>query len=226
MTDPDGAAPIGAGGSELVAALDAVIERFGSGGHQAEAARARVEYGERTGRVFEDDELFESRTRAFLEWYAIERPLEGAGEPPVVLALREAEGRTAELLRAWATSHRSLFVVEELLEGRVELVDLVGGGAFAVAERRRLFGVGPGEVVEARLIGWHGEVLFGRTFLYHPAEARPAIEAHVRRIRAAGGSRADVVDFVATLRVRAERYQHVPPERVYQSTQPPGREEA
>ena len=46
--------------------------------------------------------------------------------------------------------------------------------------------------------------------------AREAILSHSRRVKEAGGSRADIVDFVASLRVRALRYKHVAAERVYE----------
>lgn len=198
---------------ELDAALDALIERFGSGAHAEEIVRAREEYAERTGRVFEDDELYEARTASFLEWYVAERPLEAEGVAPAVVAFREAP---TPVHRAWATTYRSLFAVEELEPGRVVLFDLLGGGRFAVVERRRLHGVAAGDLVEARLCSFAGEVRFGRTFCYHPPTTRAALIAQARHVRAAGGSRIDAVDHAAALCVRALRYRHVAPERVYE----------
>jgi len=197
----------------LYAALDQLIERYGSGAWQDEAVRARAEYAERTGRVFEDDELYEERTTAFLEWYVVERPLPDEGLAPAALAYRETGDPAC---RAWALSHRSLFSVEDLAPGRVLLLDLVAGGLFEVEEPRKLAGVAPGDIAEARVVGWEGAPRFGRTFLYHPAGAREALIAHARRLRAAGASRTDVVNFAATLRVRALRYRHVAAERVYE----------
>jgi hypothetical protein len=204
--------------SELGEALDFLIQRWGGGEHTAEIARARDEHGERTGKVFEDDELYELRTIAFLEWYVLERPLEARGLPPVLLALAEDPGSPhAGAWRALARSHRSLFAIDELEDGKVALTDLLGGGRFTVAERRRLHGVSIGDVVAARLIGWRDQVLFGRTFCYHPAGAREAIIAHCRRIRAGGGTRGEAIDYIASLRVRADRYRHVAPARVYEA---------
>jgi hypothetical protein len=202
---------------ELEEALDHLIEHFGARPYDGEIVEARAAYAARTGRVFEEDELYEARTAAFLEWYAVERPLGGAGVPPAVVAYREADAAGQLLLRALCLSHRSLFAVTALDEGEVMLTDLVGGGRFRVAERRRLFGVSVGDIVEARLVGYGGRVVFGRTFGYHPAVAREAILSHVRRICGEGGTRADAVDYVASLRVRAERYKHVAAERVYEA---------
>lgn len=208
MADPDRRV-------ELESALDRLIEAFGAGAWADEVVRAKDEYSARTGRVFEDDELFEARTAAFLEWYAVERPLAGQGVPPAALRSVEVPGDAAALA-AWLASHRSLYSIEDQGEDHVLLYDLIGGGLFEVDERRRLHGVTDGDLVEARLVGWEGKVRFGRTFLYHPAGAREAIIGHARRVKDAGGSRADIVDFVASLRVRALRYKHVAAERVYE----------
>lgn len=200
---------------ELDAALDGLIERFGQGEWAEVAAAARVRFAERTGRVFEEDEIFEARTVAFLEQYVVEDALSG-GRAPVLLALEETtDAEQAAVLRALSTSHRSLFAVAELGEGTVGLEDLWGGCRFEVDERRRLHGVVTGDVVEARLIGWRDRVRFGRTFAFHPAATRAAIMAHVARIRRSGGTRADAADFVASLQVKALRWKHVEIARVY-----------
>jgi hypothetical protein len=207
---------------ELEVALDTLIDRFGQGAYAAEIARARTEHTERTGRVFEEDEIYEARTVAFLEWYVVERPLDEVGLSPAALYATGGEGdpELRDAWRAWATSLRSLFLVTRLSKDAVALRDLVGGGRFAVDERRRLHGVERGDVVEARLVGWRGRVRFGRTFNFHPADAHKAIVGHVRRIRAAGGTRADAVDHVATLKVRTLRWKHVEPARVYAELRP------
>lgn len=213
----------------LSAVLDDMIARFGRGAYEAQVAAARSEYDEQRGRVFEDEELWESWTQTFLEWYVVERPLADAdGEggarlvrPPVVRAAGEARAagdtRRERAAMALLTSHRSLFEVRGLRAGRVELVDLLGGGQFSVVERRNMAGVSAGDVAEMRLLGFEGEVLFGRTFCFHPPGTRDAIAAHARRIRARGGARGDVLDHCASLRIRCERYRHVPAARIYEA---------
>jgi hypothetical protein len=205
--------------SGLEEAFDGLVERFAADSYQTEVARARADFDERTGRVFEEDELYESRTVAFLEWYVVRWPLVGVGRPPVEAALGDPRGagdETRAAWRAWARSHLSVFGVAELREGEVMLEDLVGGGLFIVDERRRLHGVSEGDVLTARLLGWRDKIRFGRTFTYHPAAAWKAIEGHAARMLGEGGKREDVVDHVESLRVRALRYKHVAPERLYE----------
>jgi hypothetical protein len=195
--------------------LDDLIARFGA--DDDHAARARAIYDERRGRIFEDEELWDSWSQSFLEWYVLEWRQGDEGETLAAQALaRETDPARAAVIDALMRSHRSLFEVVALREGQVALVDLLGGAAFDVAEDRTLHGVHVGDVLEARLIGLDGAVRFGRTFCFHPTGTRRAIGDIVARLRAAGRARLDIVDDIAALRVRCERYQHVPPVRVYE----------
>lgn len=226
-----GAAVAGAAGegahahAVLASVIDEIIERFGGAAHTGVITAARQEYDARRGRVFEDEALWEAWTQAFLEWYVLERPLpEAQGRPAAVQVLedarRQGDAARAAAARAWLVSHRSLFEVRALAAGRVELHDLIGGAQFSVCEPRAIVGVSVGDVAEMRLIGFAGEVLFGRTFCYHPSGTRDAIAAQVRDLRAQGGSRQDIVDFCASLRIRCQRYRHVPPARIYAAARP------
>jgi hypothetical protein len=181
------------------------------------AAAARRDYEERRGKVHQDDELWEAWSAAFVEWYVIERVAPGQTVPLAALTYRELAGDPrADVVSALITSHRSLFEVRALGKGRIELLDLLGGAAFAVDENRALHGVEVGDVAELRLVGVHGEVRFGRTFIYHPKAARAAIVERARAMLAKGATRRDVVDHVAQLRVTVTRYRHMPAARVYE----------
>ena len=60
--------------------LDRLAERYSEREHKLEAMRAREEYFDRAGEVFDDDaELFDGRMAAFLEWYVLDRPMAGIG---------------------------------------------------------------------------------------------------------------------------------------------------
>jgi hypothetical protein len=204
------------------AALDDVLDRM-IAEHTAntdEVLAARKDYEERRGRIFQEEELWERWSAAFIEWFVVERVAPGADLPPAAQSLARARAAgavdEAKAIRAWLTSHRSLFEVRALDEGRVELLDLLGGAQISVAEPRAMHGVGLGDVVELRVVGYAGDVVFGRTFIFHPREAREAILGQARRIVDAGGDRRAVIDRVASLRVRVERYRHMPAAKVYE----------
>src|SRR5215471_4201400 len=156
--------------------LDRLAERYSEREHKLEAMRAREEYFDRAGKVFDDDaELFEGRMAAFLEWYVLERPLAGIGLTPVACAIEEAGGLPADerrTLAALATSHHSVFELFETAGEKLDIEDLIGGARFAVRERRKPLGMAAGDLFEARLL-WDGDtIIFGRTFLFHPPDAR------------------------------------------------------
>lgn len=203
----------------VAAELDAVTEElYARHTLDAEAAAAaRAEYELRRGKVHQDDELWEPWSAAFVEWFVVERVTPGAGLPPAVQTLRElADDPRASIVRALVTSHRSLYEIQAMAPGRIEVLDLLGGAELHVSEQRALHGVEVGDVAELRLCGVGGEVRFGRTFIYHPKAARAAIVERAHAMLANGSTRRDVIDQIAQLRVQVTRYRHMPPARVYE----------
>lgn len=187
---------------------------------EAAVVAARKLFEERRGRVFEDEELWEVWSAGFVEWLVLEHVPEGATLPAAaasLLRVRAAgDARRAAAIRAWLTSHRSLWSVEKLGAGFVELFDLLGGARVRVAEPRAMHGVAIGEIAELRVLGFEGDVRFGRAFLFHPRGTRDALIEQARIVTGEGGDRRAVLDHAATLRSKVLRYRHVPPARLYE----------
>lgn len=207
--------------SVTAAELALVFDRLVADGTRdgARVAAARQDYEARRGKVFEEEELWETWSANFIEWYVLEAPRDDRG--PVAhdaLAAARADGDEprAAAIRAWLTSHRSLWSVERLGAGWVELLDLLGGALVRVTEPRELAGVAVGEVAEVRVLGFAGAVWFGRSFLYHPRGTRDALLELARVVTAAGGDRRAILDDAAQLRARVLRYRHVPPAKLYE----------
>lgn len=217
------------GAGRLHAAIDLLAARYGEGAYRAEVASAKDQFFERAGKVFDDDgELFESRLAAFLEWYVLERPLDGAGRPPVLDLLADAtqDDAPSELaearltLAALATSHRSLFDVAAVDGNVVELEDLVRGARFRVLERRSTVGFEVADVLEARLI-WDGEqVVFGKTFLFHPQDAREEILRLVDGGIERGVPTDDLLFQLSRMHLRWHRQGHAGAAKLYRGAEP------
>jgi hypothetical protein len=207
-----------ASGAELTihGLIDRLAERFSSGTHKLAAMRAREEYFERAGKVFDDDaELFEGRMASFLEWYVLERPHGGA--PPVVSALAETGWTPAERrgLAHLATSHRGLFELYAVNGGVLDVEDLVGGARFQVVERRKTLGFSAGDVFEARVL-WDGSApVFGRTFLFHPPDARGVVLDWVERAVERGVSRDEILFHLSRNHIRWHRLGHLGAAKIY-----------
>jgi hypothetical protein len=200
--------------------LDRLTERYSENEHKLEAMRARGEFFDRAGKVFDDDaELFEGRMAAFLEWYLIERPSgQIGGRTPIAHAIEDGAARPAaerRMLAHLASSHRSLFQLADVADRVLELEDVIGGARFSVVERRNTVGIAPGDVFEARLL-WDGDsVIFGRTFLFHPPDARDVILDWVERAVESGTARGEILFHLSRDYVRWNRLGHVGAAKVY-----------
>ena len=74
-----------------------------------------------------------------------------------------------------------MFELFETKDQMLDVEDLIGGARFAVHERRKPLGMTAGDLFEARLV-WDGAtVVFGRTFLFHPPDARDVVLEWVER---------------------------------------------
>ncbi|MSP59091.1 MAG: hypothetical protein EXR72_01915 [Myxococcales bacterium] len=183
---------------------------------------ARAEWDRLAGVVHDDEPLFEERASAFLEWFLIDfRP---GGRAPIEAQIQGAQATgpadqaRRDELAALACSHRSLFQVRTAFSDGVLLDDLWGGGTFRVHERRQLAGLGPGELFDGRLIADVSappELLFARTFCFHPREAEEGVRSQVIQARRDRRPREELLFRLLRLRVRCERYRHVKPSRVY-----------
>ncbi len=200
--------------------MDELATEFAAPPYREQIKTAREEYFERNGKVFEDDhEVYEARLVAFLEWYVIERPLP-EGRPPVQVALartpatpENAERRMA--LARIATSHRSLFDIADVKGNRIELEDVIAGARFSVVERRDTIGFEVGAILEARVV-WDGtDPLFGKTFMFHPRDARTEILNIVDDSLLAGSNRDEIIARLAHLYLRWHRHGHMNAARIY-----------
>jgi hypothetical protein len=215
---PEAATPRGAATGRVHALFDRLATAYSEGAHLEEIATAREDFFSRAGKVFEDDaELFEARLAAFLEWYVTERPLAG-GPSPVLRALQDAGRWSEEDRRALAfiaASHRSIFDITAV-EGRTIYVeDLLGGARFSVLERRSTVGFAEGDLLEARIL-WDGdEVIFGKTFLFHPRDAREQVLALVDLLATKGTTQEEILFTLSRLHVRWHRLGHVGAARIY-----------
>ena len=182
---------------------------------------ARAAWDRLAGVVHDDEPLFEERAAAFVEWYLLDwRGDEGEEPSPIEGQIAAAPPGERKALAALAAGRRSLFQVLTAFPDGVLLDDLWGGATFRVHERRRLAGLSPGELFEGRLaadLATATDVVFLRTFCFHPREAEPAIRELVERARILHAEADHVLFRLLRLRVRCERYRHVAPARIYEA---------
>jgi hypothetical protein len=199
--------------------VDRLTQVFAEGENKLEAIRARDEFFEKAGKVFDDDgDLFEGRMASFIEWYIIERGFADGAPPAVRVASDTTPQFTAEekaVAVRLATSHRSLFEVATVTGNVVEVDDLLGGARFLVTERRSTIGFEPGALFEARLV-WDGQgVVFGKTFLFHPPDAHQQVLQVVERATARNTPALELLFLLSRLYVRWNRFNHLGAAKIY-----------
>ena len=185
---------------------------------------ARAEHYARYGEPREDELTYEPRVNGMLDHYLYDyRP---GGQKTTTLenfvAANGAEMEPAllEAYRRLTQNVHGLFEVRKISEGRVVLRDVFADVDHDVAERRQLAGLRKGDLIEARLLPFDGQLLFSGAHIYHPTEVRKQILAEVKRLRKEAGraGRPDVKAFLALLSRMAfkfERYRNVRLESLY-----------
>jgi hypothetical protein len=197
--------------------------RFASEGELGEELqRARAEYLERTGELFESDDAYERRIAAFLEWYVLDRPIgSGTYQTPAALyvehmtpTLTESEvGRLEGLTRTTL----SLFEFRGAKKDTLKVKNLLTNEKHNVFERRKPAGLESGDILEARIIPFDDKLLFSDSFAVHPREARKTILKAAKTFRKNGNDdgRIDLVHRVARLANKCVRYAHVDPKQIF-----------
>lgn len=200
--------------------LDRIVAVYGSEAYRDELRRAKAEFFRLTGEVHEDDSFYELRMATFFDWYLFDRPMEGDVRSPVHRYVLEHRLSMAPEERAtfegFLDNIHSLFEVRRRKPGHVVLKDLLAGEKHVVVERRMRSTLDKGDLLEARLIPFGGELYFTRGLCFYPREARRYILREARRARKAGGDEpAELIRRLAYLRYLQERFRHVDVKRIY-----------
>ncbi|HET9551875.1 MAG TPA: hypothetical protein VFP50_02815 [Anaeromyxobacteraceae bacterium] len=189
---------------------------------------ARKAHFDRYGEPHEEDLSFERRMNGMLDFYLFDFRPDPAG-PTALERFLEAHGGAlqaaeADAFRALGANRHGLFEVRKLKPGLVRLRDVFEGEDVDVTERRQVAGLEKGDLLEARLMPYDGQLFFSGAFLYQPREARSKILAEVKKRKKAaakGLAELDVPGLLATLSRMAfklERYRNVRLESIYDFT--------
>jgi hypothetical protein len=200
--------------------LDRVIAAYAGEPYREELLRAKQQYFEETGDVHEDDAIYELRMACFFDWYLFDRPINGGLRSPVQRfflehrATMSAEER--EVYQGFIDNIHSLFELKRRKPGFVVLEDLLGSEKRLVVERRERSALQKGDLFEARLIPYHGDLYFTRGFCFFPHPARRYLHGEAKRARKSGGDAPkELMRRLSYLRYLQERFRHVDVKRIY-----------
>ncbi len=200
--------------------LDRIVAVYAGDGYREELLRAKGEYLRLTGEVHEDDPFFELRMASFFDWYLFDRPVDGDVRSPAQrYFLEHRQSLSAgerEALQGFLDNVHSIFEVKKRKPGIIILKDLLAAEKRVVVERRARSTFEKGDLFEARLIPYGGELYFTRGFCFFPREVRRYIAREAKRARKAGGAEpAELLRRLAYQRYLQERFRHVDVRRIY-----------
>jgi hypothetical protein len=202
------------------------VTRFAAEGELGpELQKAKAEFTQRTGEMFETDPSFERRIAAFLEWYVLDRKVSFRPDlTPVELFILQKTGGLSETERnryaGLTHTTLSLFEYKKGKPDTLVLRDLLSAEKIEVFERRKPAGLEPNDILEARIVPYEGLLLFADAYYCHPRDARKEILEAARRFRKRKDSesaleRIAFVHRVAFFANRSERYRHLDPRKVF-----------
>jgi hypothetical protein len=200
--------------------FDALVQWAMVPQRQSDVVAARAEYASLAGEVFDEDRQFELRLSAFLEFYLCDRPASwAAGMTPAraryVESLRGGTPAEAAGWRVFTETWHGLFQVRSLSAGLVRLLSLSTHSEVDVIERRTLHGLTIGDVLEARLLPFGGQLVFSTTWVWHPHEAARAIVTEAERRRKSGAAERDLIFDCARRSLKVDRYRQIAIEKIY-----------
>ncbi len=202
-------------------AYEPMVQFASEGQLKDELARAREEFIQRTGELFESDETYERRLASFLEWYVLDRSVSfAAGQTPADLYLTaigqdEGLGENLDDVRRLTRTVPSLFEFKGVRKDTLRLVNLLTDEKISAIERRQLPGVESGDILESRLVPFEDGYILSETVTVLPRSARRTIKKGSKRLRKAAGDPVDFVHRVCFLSNRCDRYGHLNPKEIF-----------
>jgi len=203
--------------------FDRVASRAAGESHLVEVRRARREFQELTGKFDEDEPWFDQRMTLFLEWFVLDRPGVDGLIPVERFLVDEVSqlGHTERLaFEGLAATQRTLARLDRWHGGRIEVTDMIGGGAWSVRQNLPMVGLQRGDLLDVRFVPFRGDLYLGRGMVFHPRVARGAIQDLLEAAHQQGELRFDLVNLLAAQRLRFDRYRNIKVRHIYRL--PPG----
>lgn len=200
--------------------LEEIINHF-SEHHATELTRARKDFFDQTGEVFEEDPFYEERLTNYLEHFLFDRSFNGESSAMVFYrasVAKDLDGQDMETLEAFCHPIHSVFSIKRLMPKKHMLIleDLADKARYDVTERRSLAALSKGDIFEARLIQKADITFLTDAFVHHPPEARPYILKKTKLMRKKGDE--NFQTFMMTLQklwMQCRRYSHLGAVKIY-----------
>jgi hypothetical protein len=202
--------------------LDPVIQEFTSGEYYPEVFKAKEEFFERAGVVYDDDAEFEQRMNLFMDWYLFDRDLPGVDLPPIRYYVRQHQNQFSpedkQIFENLTQSVHSLFLMKRFTWFSKDLViqDLFSQKKFVVIDPKLKHAFSRGDIFEGRIFPHEGKWHFAQGFCFHPVEMTSFIVSEIKKIRFQDKARhLKLILQLAQMKLKHQRFAHIDVKHIY-----------
>lgn len=186
---------------------------------EKKAREAHDEFEGRAGTIYEDDESYENRMTAFLEWFILEKSAADGGKR-VIDVYRDERARGSEmelqLLDSLDECVHDIYNVRSVKKPYVKVDSMVSNKTYWIEDGERAETLRKGDLFEGRIIKFGKTWLMTNTLLNHPSKVLKFVKAEGKAIRRNGGN--GLKDFIfrlTTMRTRWERSRRIDAAEIY-----------
>jgi hypothetical protein len=202
--------------------LEPVIQKFTTGEYYPEVFKAKQEFFERAGVVYEEDPEYEQRMNLFMDWYLFDRDLPGVDLPPIRYFIRQETASFSpedqKLYADLSASLHTVFLLKRFTWFKKNLVvqDLFSRKTYIVKDLKLNNAFSPGDIFEGRIFPSDGKWFFANGFCFHPVEMRSFILGEIKKIRHQEQSRhLKLILQLAQMKLKHQRFSHIDVKHVY-----------
>jgi hypothetical protein len=198
----------------LEAILDWYVTLYGEG----EIVNAKEEFFDITGKVFYDDEMYQSRMHYFTCYFIFERPLNNNNSESFKLTPFELYLKKEPEAIVGGYTH-SLFKVVKNHQSSLIVLDLLTKEKFKIQRQtdELLKGFNRGDYFQGFILHLNDFSVLSRGLVFHPQRAASAILQKIKtnKKQHGGWTPLETVTSFARLQLKHHRLKHVDPKLVY-----------
>jgi hypothetical protein len=203
--------------------LEPIIQEFTTGEFYPEVFRAKQEFFERAGTVYDDDAEFEQRMNLFMDWYLFDRDLPSVDLPPIRYFVRQHQSEFSaddkQIFEDLSNSIHSLFLLKRFTWFKKHMVvqDLFSRKKYMVVDLNLGQAFSRGDIFEGRIFPHQNKWHFARGFCFHPIEMRSFIVNEIKKIRFQDPSRhLKLILQLAQMKLKHQRFAHIDVKHIYE----------
>ena len=194
--------------------IDELVEYISTSGREADVTKVKEEYFRENAGIFGDEESYDMRIGAFLEWYMIDRRIGGKSLlEEYAESLDNLEKR--EGLLSLRDGLRSIFEVTSVYDDRVYLKDLVGKKKYVVMSPYADKFFKNKNILDCRIFKYDEKrYTMSESYFFHPEKAKKIIVSKLKEA-AALDKIGPLLNSMASMSLKWERYRNYRVEDIY-----------